>query len=66
MGHVGDTVTDVDDTELRLFYGGNYERDNNCEKWVQCICCFHWDHEECVSGTLFARSACKKQELNII
>lgn len=32
MGHVGDTVTDVDDTELRLFYGGNYERDNNCEK----------------------------------
>lgn len=32
IGHVGNTVADFDDTEQHLFYGGNYERDNNCEK----------------------------------
>lgn len=44
MEHVNETATDDDDdgdTELYLFCGGNYMRDNNSEKCMQCIRCFH-------------------------
>lgn len=50
--HVNDIVTsnDHDDTGLCLFFGGNYEKDKNSEKFVQRIRRFHREHDECTSG----------------
>lgn len=51
--HANDIVTDNDDNhiELYLFCGGNYERDKDSEKSVQCIRRFRREHDECTSGT---------------
>lgn len=56
---VSDIATDNDDndTELCLFCGGNYEGDKNSEKSVQCIRCFHREHDECT----FTCSTCRRQ-----
>ena len=51
--HVNDVATDYNDTELYLFLY------HNSENWVQCVRCFHWNHEGYALGTSFVYSTCR-------